>query len=114
MVTVNRSAIIVEPREPFLNWLHAADPTSRKLTLRERTGEPTIYLVRECDPGDELEQALRELCEEIFTEQLAGWYTDTETWPEDRSFDAFCRWFDFRHHSMLVDLCDEPLTQESD
>jgi DNA sulfur modification protein DndE len=31
---------------------------------------------------------------------------DTE---ENRGFDEFCRWFDFQHHSMLVDLCDEPL-----
>ena len=32
----------------------------------------------------------------------------------DRSFDVFCRWFDFQHHSVLVDLCDEPLIDESD
>ncbi len=49
-----------------------------------------------------------------FIEQLAGWFTDTTTWPRDRSFDVFCRWFDFQHHSMLVDLCDEPLIRESD
>jgi len=35
------------------------------------------------------------------------------TWPADRSFDVFCRWFDFQHHSMLVDLCDERLIDES-
>jgi len=57
---------------------------------------------------------LRQLCEEIFIEQLAGWFTDTTTWPQERSFDVFCRWFDFQHHSMLVDLCDEPLIRESD
>jgi len=28
--------------------------------------------------------------------------------------DVFCRWFDYRHHSMLIDLCDEPLIAESD
>jgi hypothetical protein len=33
---------------------------------------------------------------------------------EDLGFDAFCRWFDFQHHSMLVDLCDEPLIDELD
>lgn len=114
MVTVNRSAIIVKPRQPFLDWLHAADPTSGDLTLRRLIQEPIIYLIRECETDDEIKQALRELCEEIFAEQLAGWFTDTKTWPEDRSFDTFCRWFDFQHHSMLVDLCDEPLIQESD
>jgi hypothetical protein len=49
---LNRSAIVVKPRQPFLDWLHSADPT--------------------------------------------------------------CRWFDFQNHSMLVDLCDEPLIDELD
>jgi hypothetical protein len=43
-----------------------------------------------------------------------SWLTDEETWPQDRSFDAFCRWFDWQHHSMLIDLCDELLTDELD
>jgi len=54
------------------------------------------------------------LCEEIFVAQLAGWFRNEEIWPQDLGFDAFCRWFDFHHHSMLVDLCDEPLIDELD
>jgi hypothetical protein len=65
-------------------------------------------LIPECDTGAEVNQALRELCEEIFTEQLSGWFNDETTWPQDRGFEVFCRWFDFQHHSMLVDLCDAP------
>jgi hypothetical protein len=42
-------------------------------------------------------------------QQLAGWFNDTTTWPSDRSFDVFRHWFDYQHHSMLIDLCDEPL-----
>jgi hypothetical protein len=37
-----------------------------------------------------------------------------QTWPRDLGFDVFCRWFDLQHHSMLVDLCDEPLIDELD
>ena len=114
MVTLNRSAIVVKPKQPFLDWLHAADPTSLELTLFNLVREPAIYLIQECDTNEDVAEVLRELCEEIFEEQLAGWYTDTATWPRDRSFDAFCRWFDYQHHSMLVDLCDEPLIRESD
>jgi len=39
-------------------------------------------------PAD-VEDVLQDLCEEIFCEQLAGWYTDTETWPDDLSFQIF-------------------------
>jgi hypothetical protein len=110
---LNRSAIAVKPRQPFLDWLHKADPTSHGLTLRELSQEPTIYLIPECDTEEDVSDVLRELCEEIFIEQLAGWFTDESSWPRDRSFDVFCRWFDFQHHSVLVDLCDESLIDES-
>lgn len=76
--------------------------------------EPTIYLIPECDTEAQVDEALRELCEEIFIEQLAGWFNETTTWPRERGFDVFCSWFNFQHHSMLVDLCDEPLILESD
>ena len=114
MATLNRSAVVVKPKEPFLDWLHTADPTSHELTLQELVREQTIYLIPECDTGAEVDQALRELCEEIFTEQLAGWFNDETTWPQDRGFEVFCYWFDFRYHSMLVDLCDDPLILEVD
>lgn len=29
MDTLNRSAIVVKPKQRFLDWLHAADPTSQ-------------------------------------------------------------------------------------
>ncbi len=130
MAMLNRSAIVVKPKQPFLDWLHTADPTSHELSLRTLVSEPTIYLIPECDTGAEVDQALRELCEEIFSEQLAGWFNDETTWPQDRGFEGwfndettwpqdrgfevFCHWFDFQHHSMLVDLCDDPLILELD
>jgi hypothetical protein len=46
---LNRSAIVVRPNPPSLDWLHAVDPTSQALTLDSLTREPTIYLVEECD-----------------------------------------------------------------
>ena len=112
MLTLNRSALVVKPKQPFLDWLHTADPTSLGLSLQEVVQEPTIYLIPECDTKAEVDEALRELCKKIFIEQLAGWFDDRTTWPRDRGFDAFCKWFDFQHHSMLVDLCGEPLILE--
>jgi hypothetical protein len=104
----------IKPKQPFLDWLHAADSTSSDLTLQELVLEPAIYLIPECDTPEEVAAVLHELCEEIFVEQLAGWFNDRTTWPPNRSFDVLCRWFDYQHHSMLIDLCDEPLIREWD
>jgi len=33
MATLNRLAVIVKPKQAFLDWLQAADPASHELTL---------------------------------------------------------------------------------
>jgi hypothetical protein len=70
--TLNRSAIVVKPKQPFLDWLHVADPTRRELTCLT----PTIYLIAECDTNEDVEEVLNDLWEEIFEEQLAAFAVD--------------------------------------
>lgn len=112
MDTLNRSALVVKPRQRFLDWLHTADSTSQGITFLDVTEEPTMYLIPECDTDEDLADVLRELCEEIFEEQLESWYRDTSAWPQDRSYEVFCQWFEYQHYSMLIDLCDEPLIRD--
>ncbi len=113
MRMLNRSAIVVTPKQPFLDWLQTVDPTSSNLTLPELANEPSIYLIPECETDDDVARVLQDLCEEIFVEELDGWYRDPTTWPQDRSFDVFCLWFDYCHHSVLNDLSDKPLRHHS-
>jgi hypothetical protein len=61
---------------------------------------------------NELAAVLRELCEDIFEEQMDGWYRVPSSWPQHRSYEVFCQWFEYQYHSMLFDLCDEPLIRE--
>ena len=105
---------MVKPRQPFLDWLHKADPTSLGLTLGDLEQDSTIYLIPECDTEGDVQKALRKLSVEIFNEQLAAWWTDEGSWPQDRSFAVFRRWFDWQYHSLLIDLCNEPLTDDAD
>ena len=58
MKTINRSALVVKPAQPFLDWLHRVDPTSTHLTLDDLRLEPTIYLLPEWDTEDEALQPL--------------------------------------------------------
>ena len=93
MDTLNRSAIVVKPKLPFLAWLHAADPTSLHLTLRNLLQEPTIYLIPECDTDEDVAEVLRDLCGEIFEEQLAGPLLSSRgAYRDDSSF-----WADAMH-----------------
>jgi hypothetical protein len=74
MDAINRLAVLVMPAQPFLDWLHRADPTSAELSLEDLRREPTIYLLPEYDTEEEAHGYLREYCSEIFEEELDSWY----------------------------------------
>jgi hypothetical protein len=110
--TINRAALIVKPAQPFLDWLHEVDSTSAHLTLADLQGEPTIYLVPECDNEEQAIEYLRESLTDIFEEHLDGWYRVPGAWPKNRDRRTFLRWFEFSFHSMIVDLCHDPIERE--
>jgi hypothetical protein len=112
MITLNRTAIMVMPGQPFLDWLHRADPTSGGLSLEDLRREPTVYLLPQCESEEEARQCLQEVCSQIFEEQLDGWYRVPSSWPTRRDLEAFGHWFECSFHSVVVDLADDPLLRE--
>ena len=111
MITLNRTAIVVRPGQPFLDGLHRADPTSRELRLEDLRREPTVYLLPECENEGEAREWLEEVCGRIFEEQLEGWYRVPSSWPSRRDPDALdCR-FEWSLDSMAAALRDAPLYQ---
>jgi hypothetical protein len=109
MKTINRSAAAVIPAQPFLDWLHHADPTSAHLSLNDLTLEPTIYLLPEYDCRRRGAPASAKPVQGDFEEQLDSWYRVPTAWPADRSFKTFKHWFECRFHSVLIDLCSHPI-----
>jgi hypothetical protein len=112
MITINRTAIVVMPGQPFLDWLHRVDPTSGELSPEDLRREPTIYLLPECENEEAVREYLEEVCGEIFEERLNGWYRVPSSWPSRLERDAFDRWFEYSFHSVVVDLCDDLLIHE--
>ena len=112
MRVINRSLLVVLPKQPFLDWRHRADPTSESLTLEDLRREPSVYLLPARDMESDQERCLKKLCKTIFEEQLDGWYRVKDVWPRDRSIAPFREWFEYRFHSMPIDLANEPLVWE--
>ena len=72
MTALNRTAIVVMPDQPFLDWLHRNDPTSGGLSLEDLQRESTAYLLPECEIEEEAHECLKEMCGQVFEEQLDG------------------------------------------
>ena len=84
------SAILLTPRQPFIDWYRATVPEGSE----ELPFEPIVALIPEFDHESDAREWLRENCTRIFEFELAQWEEDEAAWPSDRSWEAFSVWFD--------------------
>lgn len=100
---INRSAVILRPGPPFIEWASKLDDSG---IVPSSEGEQTVYLVPEFEDDIEAMEVLSEGYELLFEEQLAGWHTDESAWPSNRTFKMFREWFVIEQHSLVIDLCN--------
>lgn len=101
---LNRAALILRYKQPFVDWINAADPspTSHVLSLEDVNDEHTVYLLEHVESQDELADWLSYNHEALFESELEGWYTDPVLWPKDRSLELLKRWCSLELHSVVV------------
>ena len=44
--------------------------------------------------------------------ELAGWHQLEEDWPANRTYTMFREWFTVEWHSLVIDLCGDPLKDD--
>jgi len=113
MRTVNRSALLVRPKEPYLRWASGLGEESGSLaeSLRDTT---SIYLVAEDPRGEQESAPIEDYYRRIFELELEAWHTDPADWPKKRDFRAFQEWFAVKAQSIVVDLEDSGLEVEGE
>ena len=62
---VNRSAIVMRPRKPYLDWTSSLDGDAGEHSQRLE-GSSTVHLAPEVAMMDELDEWLEERCDETF------------------------------------------------
>lgn len=101
---LNRAALILRYKQPFVDWIKAADPspTTQSLTLAEVNQERTVYLLQ-VEDEDDLATWLARNYQQLFEQELIGWYTDPKLWPRDRSLKLLQQWCAFELHSVVIE-----------
>ena len=113
MWIIDRSILIIEKKAPFLTWLKTLPDTEAVgMTLEELNEHPTCYLLPPYEEEKEALEALEEICEEVFCEEMEAWSTDESAWETDRSLKNFKSWFGFRFSAMPVDLVEGEIEKE--
>lgn len=106
---LNRAALIVRPKQPFLDWAAGLDDSG---LVPDVDGEKTVYLVPEFESDEEGLRVLKRVYAEIFERELDGWHTDPSAWPQKRDFKTFHQWFSIELHSVVEDVVDDALIDD--
>jgi len=108
---LNRSAVVLKPRQPFVDWINSL-PGDDKGTLARLREEGTILLVPEFQDRKEGILYLKKICPDLFAHQLWAWYTDDTAWPKPRDWTVFQEWFDIEICSEVLDTVKGKLERE--
>jgi hypothetical protein len=110
---INRSAIILKYKGPFVRWVNEADPNidDPGVTLEEANEDQTVYLIAE-DECENIEKWISLNYKALFENELEGWYTDESLWPKKRDKKTFKEWFTVECHSEIIDTIQDPLEDD--
>ena len=111
MELLNRSAVIVKPLRPYLEWAKRDDAEElAELVFENLRREPHVYLLPEYEDPTSQQEVLEEFWPILFEAMLEGWVTDEALWPQNRTLGMFQEWFEIQMCSLVQDLDgDEPL-----
>ena len=95
MRMVNRTAVVIKPRQPFLDWINNTPQLnlSSPVTMEELLEDCDIILLPDTDSLEGAHELLEPLKPDLFAVQLDGWLCDPNAWPQDRSAAVFDQWF---------------------
>ena len=101
---INRAAIILRYKEPFIKWINESDPYDDDpgITLESANKERTVYLISDTD-AENYEQWIELNYKELVESELGNWYTDEALWPKKITEKMFDEWFEVECHSVLID-----------
>jgi hypothetical protein len=109
---LNRCAITVKARQPFLDWLRSL-PELADTTLERWNEDGVAYLLPVVeDESDDLASLLPLCFDLIFERELAAWEEDCDRWPATRDLPTFLSWFEPQLRAVVIDLVDMPLVDD--
>lgn len=110
--TINRTVVLLGPKQPFLDWLNNVDPDDQALTVDDLRDDNEVFLIPQFNENSDSEKWVETRWSFLFEHMLMGWVDEEILWPQNRTLDMFREWFEIEIHTMAWDLSDEPLIVE--
>ena len=99
---INRSAIIIKPLQPFIDWCSKLYPEDLDDISATRT-----YLISE--DIEDIDSWLAKKFDKLFSFELESWHTNKKEWPQKRNYKMFKEWFQIDISTMIYDFEINPI-----
>lgn len=111
---INRTALIIHFKQPFVDWANASEPCPElaTLTLHTANDDATVFLIGDF-MAEKFDYWLQRHFDTLFTEILEQWHPNTDLWPAPLTLPLFRSWFDVRLHSMVVDTVGDTILDDT-
>lgn len=108
MKMLNRSAISVRLRQPFVDWINSLeDSAGEQVSLEEVNQEATTYLIPELEDEEALDDLIEERYLDLLENELFSWEEDESLWPGDIDRALFDEFVEVELSFMVFDLDDQ-------
>ena len=113
---INRAAIILKYKKPAIQWINETDPYKDNPGISEKDAneERTVYLIEDdaAESSAALNQWIRNNYNNLFENELNGWYANPNLWPEHRTLTLFRKWFIVECHTIIIDTVGTAIIEE--
>ena len=110
MKVLDRSAVIIRPKQPYVDWANSTGPYNESLDDLSKQGR--VVLVPEASSREEALARIAVLAEELFRMELEAWQPGKAGWPRRLDFETFSEWFEIEVQLMVIDSSDQPIQTE--
>ena len=100
---IDRTAIIIKTKKPFIDWANKLYPGD---SLDEY--EINTYLI---DENQDVETWLKKKFDKIFEIELEAVHLNKKDWPQNRTFKMFNEWFHVETSTIIYDLEKAPVSK---
>ena len=109
---INRAALIIKPKQPYIDWANHFNDGGPTLTIQTASLEPDVFLIDDLENEQDKQKIIRKYYKTIFQHELDAWMTDRDSWPSSLDLRTFILWFDVDVCDIVFDLAPDPLVHE--
>ena len=111
MFEVNRSVLVLRPKQAFVDWLFSLPFSwdTKVVNLAQLQHDCNALLIPPAEHIEDVQKFIRQHWHALLQAELLDWCEDSTLWPEKITQNLFSQWFDITLHSVLTDWDKAPL-----